>query len=325
MALLKRNVMNPDDVVTIDCLYRQRPRHAAAFLMVEDGEAAFVDVNTVHAVPILLAALKERGIAPERVRHVIVTHIHFDHAGGASILLDHCPNAELVCHPRARRHLADPARLIKSATRVYGAEEFARLYMPMHAIEESRVRGMDDGAQLVFGGRTFTFVHTRGHANHHMCIHDSRSGGVFTGDAFGVEYDGLRGGVMPFLLCSSAPTDFDPAEALASVDKILALDPSRLFLTHYGELAEVGAAAHVLRESTGRLADIVDMAVSLSHHDRELYDFCAAKLRRVITEMADLCGIGLSESERAIFESYVDVNAQGLAICAEKTMAGKNG
>jgi glyoxylase-like metal-dependent hydrolase (beta-lactamase superfamily II) len=313
--------MSLDDVITIDCLYR-RPRHAAAFLMVENGEAAFVETNTVHAVPLLLAALKETGIAPEQVRHVIVTHIHFDHAGGASVLLDHCPNAAVICHPRAQRHLVDPARLIEGAKRVYGAEEFERLYMPMHAIAEDRVRGMDDGARLVFGGRTFTFVHTRGHANHHMVIHDSKTGGVFTGDAFGVEYDAGRRSERPFLLCSSAPTDFDPDEALASVDKVLALRPSRLHLTHYGELADAAAAALVLKESITRLVAVAKAAAELSLHGRELHEFCVAGARRAARELADGCSVILTDADHAALESHIEVSAQGLAVYAEKAMAG---
>jgi glyoxylase-like metal-dependent hydrolase (beta-lactamase superfamily II) len=312
--------MPPNDVVTIDCLYR-RPRHAAAFLMVEKGEAAFVETNTAHAVPILLETLKQHGIAPARVRYVMVTHIHFDHAGGASVLLDHCPNAELICHPRAKRHLVDPARLIESAKRVYGAEAFERLYMPMHAITEDRVRSVEDGAALVFGGRTFTFVHTRGHANHHMCIHDSKSAGVFTGDASGVEYDGMRAGGRPFLLASSAPTDFDPDEALASIGRIMAFHPSCLFLTHYGEVIDVKSAESVIRESLGRLAAVAAAAAERSLQGEALHAFCAAGVRKAVQDQADACGVALTGTDWAELESHVEINAQGLALYAEKIMA----
>lgn len=314
--------MSSGDVITVDCLYL-RPRHATSFLMIEDGKAVFVETNTVHAVPLLLDALRQNGLTPEQVRHVIVTHIHFDHAGGTSILLDHCPNATVICHPRAQRHLVDPSRLIESAKRVYGAEEFERLYMPMHAIAENRVRSVEDGAQLIFGGRTFTFVHTRGHANHHMCIHDSKSEGVFTGDAFGVEYDNERQGRRPFLLCSSAPTDFDPNEALASVGKVMAFHPSRLYLTHYGELAEVDAAETVIRESIGRLTAVAQTTADLSLHGEELRAFCAAGVQRAVQEQADACSVTLTGADRAALESHIDVNAQGLAIYAEKLVAGR--
>jgi glyoxylase-like metal-dependent hydrolase (beta-lactamase superfamily II) len=311
--------MSVNDVITIDCLY-ERPRHAAAYLIIENGEAVFVETNTVHAVPILLGALKQNGLTPEQVRHVIITHIHFDHAGGTSVLLDHCPNADVICHPRAQRHLVDPSRLIESATQVYGAEEFERLYMPMHEIAESRVRSVDDHAQMTFGGRTFTFAHTRGHANHHMVIHDSKTGSVFTGDAFGVEYDSERRSDLPFLLCSSAPTDFDPDEALASVDKILALHPSRLYLTHYGELTHAEVAAAVLKESITQLAGIAEAAVDLSLHGEELQAYCAEGVLRAAEGLAGECGFTLSRADYDALDWYTGINSQGLAIYAEKCM-----
>jgi len=314
--------MSSHDVITVDCLY-ERPRHAASFLIVEGGEAAFVETNTVHAVPILLETLKQQGRTPEQVRYIIVTHIHFDHAGGTSVLLDHCPNATVVCHPRALRHLVDPSRLIESAKRVYGEEEFNRLYMPMHAISEDRLVSMEDGAKLAFGGRVFTFVHTRGHANHHMVIHDSKSGGVFTGDAFGVEYDEERRSERPFLLCASAPMDFDPGEALISVDKILALRPSCAFLTHYGQLTDVGAAAPVLKESIRRLAAVGKAAAESSLRGRELYAFCVAGVRKATQAQADACGAILSDADYAAMDTHIDVNAQGLAVYAEKCVTAQ--
>ena len=320
---MKARKMNLNDVITIDCLY-QRPRHAASYLMIEDGEAVFVETNTVHAVPILLDMLKQNGISPERVRHVIVTHIHFDHAGGTSVLLDHCPNADVICHPRAQRHLVDPARLIESAKGVYGAAAFERLYMPMHEIAENRVRSVEDGAQMKFGSRTFSFLHTRGHANHHMVIHDSKSGGIFTGDAFGVEYDEERRSERPFLLCSSAPTDFDPDEALASVDKMLALHPSRLYMTHYGELANVEAAARALKNSIMQLAEVAKAALERSLHGEELQAFCNAGVLRAAEEQAAACGVILTQEDRDAIAWYVGINAQGLALYAEKCRVGRS-
>ena len=72
---------SPDTIITIDCEYT-RPNYAAAYLIVEGGEAAFVDTNTNHSVPIMLNALKQQGLRPENVKYIIVTHAHLDHAGG---------------------------------------------------------------------------------------------------------------------------------------------------------------------------------------------------------------------------------------------------
>ena len=92
--------MNPqtglDTLHTIDCHY-MGPRRAAAYLIVEDRRAAFVDNNTVHAVPHLLQGLEAAGVTPEQVEYLIVTHVHLDHAGGTAGLLAHCPNATVIC------------------------------------------------------------------------------------------------------------------------------------------------------------------------------------------------------------------------------------
>src|SRR5690606_10309710 len=121
-------------ILTIDCHYGGQG-YASAYLIVEKGRAAFVDTNTAHALPYLLGALDEAGIARDNVEYIIVTHIHLDHAGGAAPLMKACPNATLICHPRAARHLANPKRLVAAVKQVYGQEVFERLYGTIEPIE----------------------------------------------------------------------------------------------------------------------------------------------------------------------------------------------
>ncbi|MBK6532427.1 MAG: MBL fold metallo-hydrolase [Deltaproteobacteria bacterium] len=139
-----------DSLITIDCDYVQ-PALACAYLRISQGECAFIETNTAHAVPKLLAALAAQGRSPADVRYVIVTHVHLDHAGGASALMEALPNATLLAHPRAARHLIDPSRIIAGATAVYGAEQFAALYGTIRGIDASRVRSLEDGAEVPFG------------------------------------------------------------------------------------------------------------------------------------------------------------------------------
>ncbi|MFA6239696.1 MAG: MBL fold metallo-hydrolase, partial [Candidatus Hydrogenedentales bacterium] len=228
----------PGTVITVDCHYRA-PESAAAYLIVEDGQAAIVDTNTALAVPMLLRAIEEQGLTPDCVRYVVVTHAHLDHCGGAAALLKHCTKAKVLCHPRAERHLVDPARLVESALRVYGRDVFDTLYGCVEPIRPSRVKPVEDGKKLRFGKRTLLFLHTPGHAKHHIAVIDLASGSAFTGDAFGMHYPSIQHGSMPYIYFSSPPTDFDPQAARASAQRILDSGADRLCLSHFGIVTEV--------------------------------------------------------------------------------------
>ncbi|HNH10725.1 MAG TPA: MBL fold metallo-hydrolase, partial [Leptospiraceae bacterium] len=177
--------MQESEIRTIDCRYIKE-NLAASFLIQEGNECVFVETNTVYAVPYLLKTLEEAGRKPEDVKYIIVTHVHLDHAGGTSELLKHCPNATVLAHPKTASHLAAPERLVQSSITVYGEEKFRELYGNIEPVPEKRIRIMKDGEELVWGKRKLRFIYTRGHANHHFVIHDSKSNSVFTGDSFGI-------------------------------------------------------------------------------------------------------------------------------------------
>ncbi|MCX5772185.1 MAG: MBL fold metallo-hydrolase [Candidatus Hydrogenedentes bacterium] len=301
----------------IDCHY-QGPEHAASYLLKDRGEAAFIENNTARALPYLLQGMEEDGIRPESVRWIIITHLHFDHAGGTSALAERCPDATVLAHSRAVRHLVDPSRLVASAMRVYGEEEFERLYDRIRPIPAGRVRAMEDHEKVELGGHTLTFLHTRGHANHHFCIHDSDENAVYTGDTFGVEYRKSRPSVKPFLLCSAAPTDFDPDEARASVRRILALDPSRVYLTHFGELDDPAGGAEVFLAALDRLEAILNDAVESGLSGAELEAFCEERVRAAIDAHLAWCGAVLNEQDHVYIDPHANINAQGIALLAEK-------
>ncbi|NIA12640.1 MAG: MBL fold metallo-hydrolase [Nitrospiraceae bacterium] len=316
--------VSENSVITIDCHYL-RPKHSAAYLLVEDGQALFIENSTVHAVPLLLEALEQAGLRRDQVRYAIITHLHLDHAGGTSALVRECPNATVLAHPRATRHLVDPERLIAGVKAVYGDEEFERLYAPILPIDERRVRAMADSETLAFGQRTLTFLHTLGHAKHHMCIHDSGSNSVFTGDSFGIYYLAERRSERPFLLCSSAPTDFDPEQARASVRRIMATGAQRLYPTHFGALDDVAGAGEVLLEAIDRVDGVLTRAIASDLTGDTLLRFCEDGVREAQDALVASCGAQFDEEERQILDEEAHINAQGLAFAAEKRMAEQAG
>ena len=304
------------DVITIDCDYLG-PRVAAAYLRVAGAEAAFIETNTSHAAPRLLAALADRGMKPEQVRWVIVTHVHLDHAGGAGALMRACPNATLLCHPRAERHLVDPTKLVGSALKVYGEARFRELYGTIDPIPAERVRSLDDGAEVALGDAALRFLHTRGHAKHHFVVHDPALSAVFTGDAFGLCYPALqRPG--PFAFPSTSPTDFEAIEARRSVDLIAGLGASRALLTHFGEVTAIDAVAAQLRAWIDLSEAIVDDAAAGDLTGPSLEITIRSRLEDAFDRFSRADGIALGDDDRALIRLDLELNAQGLAWVALK-------
>lgn len=307
-------------VITIDCHYKA-PQRAAAYLIIEDGRAAFVDNNTARAVPHLLTALEQHGLAPGQVEYLIVTHAHLDHAGGTAALLERCPNATVLAHPKAARHLAAPERLVAGATAVYGEETFLRLYGLIRPVPESRLRAVQDNEELRWGRRSLRFLHTPGHASHHICIHDSGSNGVFTGDAFGLALnEALRPGPA-FVMATTAPTDFDPEEAHKTTQRIVDTGADQAYLAHFGLHANPAAHAEKLRHSLEQMASVLRAAEAVE--EGALDAFCREQVRAATEEQIRWCGASDPAWDLRWIDGDIAINALGIAHAARKRRAPK--
>ena len=231
----------------IDCrLYR--PQLAACYLIADSEELMLIDCGTRHSVPQILEAITAIGAHPEQVRWIIPTHVHLDHASGAGMLMQYCPNATLVAHPRGIPHLVDPSKLQTGATAVYGEAAFARHFGTLEPVPRARTQASADGERLALGRRELLFIHTPGHANHHGCILDTSNGHLFTGDTFGLGYRELAQ-PSPFLVATTTPVAFDPDTWLGTLKRLLALDSQVVCLTHYGCYPRPEVLAPMLRES----------------------------------------------------------------------------
>ncbi len=305
---------------TIDCEPRQAG-YVAAYLRVAGDECAFVECYTEHALPHLLAALAGAGKRPEDVRYVIVTHAHLDHAGGASALMTACPNATLLAHPRAARHLIDPEKLIKSATAVYGEEVFRATYGEIRPIPSERVRALEDGEAFELGGDTFSVLHTLGHAKHHFVLCDPALDCVYTGDAFGLAYPALqRAGRFAFP--STSPTDFDGPRARESVRRIATLGLGAACLTHFGEVRDLGTIAEQLDRQLARAEQWFASARDHGKAGAELVDPIVLAQRASLQAEAQAIGLELSPDDWAALDLDVRLNADGIAFAAERARQG---
>ncbi len=296
---------------TIDCHYI-RPRFAASFLVHEGGEAYFVEANTAHALPYLLGALRAEGIDRKQVKWIAVTHVHLDHAGGVAALLDACPEAVVLAHPRAVKHLVDPGKLIASAQFVYGEELFAELYGDVLPVPEERIRAVEDGEEIPFRGSNLRCIHTRGHANHHFCLIDPVLDGIFTGDSFGLAYPALQRKGL-FIFPSSSPTDFDPQAALDTVERIVTSGVKRAFLTHFGEVRDLHTARMQLDEQLLFAGRLYGEAVAGNEEFETLRVRFAAALRENFALMAANAGLNLTDEDLRMMETDLRLNADGIA------------
>lgn len=224
----------PDGIFTIDAHY-VRPGRASSHMIIENGKAAFIDVGTTLSKDYLLDAVRQNGLTPDDVQYIIVTHIHLDHAGGAGILMQECPNATLVVHPKGARHMIQPEKLIQASIDIYGKETFQRLYGEIPPIPENRVMTVDDCGTIDFQGRKLEFLDTPGHARHHFCVWDETSDSFFTGDTMGLFYHELQVvGRPPFLIPTTTPAAFEPERLIESMNRLLSYKPKRFYLTHFG-------------------------------------------------------------------------------------------
>ena len=252
-----------DGIVAVDTLYL-RPSSDASHLVMSGGRAAFVDTGTNSSVPLLLDALAQQDLDPGDVDYVFLTHVHLDHAGGAGSLMQALPNARCVIHPRGAPHMADPTKLIAGTQGVYGKQKAFELYGEIVPIPAKRIIEAGDEDSFSFGGREVRALHTEGHARHHYCLHDPESRGVFTGDSFGISYRDLDTANGEFIFPTTTPPHFEPAEAHKAVDRIMAQQPEKLYLTHYSRVNDVERLASDMHECLDGF-----VAIARKHQDRD--------------------------------------------------------
>jgi glyoxylase-like metal-dependent hydrolase (beta-lactamase superfamily II) len=286
-----------------------RPYYDASHLVVERGRAAFVDVGTALSVPGLVAVLEAKGLPPEAVEYVIVTHVHLDHAGGAGQIMRRLPRARLVVHPRGARHMIDPAKLWAGASAVYGEEALRRSFGEPLPVARDRVIEAPDGFTLDLGGRPLVFLDTPGHARHHFCVWDEASRAFFTGDTFGLAYPEFASERGSFILPTTTPVQFEPEALKASIDRLLSYGPTAMYLTHYSRVTDVERLA-------ARLRTEIDELVALGRAEDGNADR-ATRLRsgmeRLFLEWVEQHGSPLApERVLELLAADAELNAQGL-------------
>jgi glyoxylase-like metal-dependent hydrolase (beta-lactamase superfamily II) len=206
--------------------------HAAEPALIETGPATVFDT--------VKSTLIERGVEP---KHIVLSHIHLDHAGGVGHVADLYPDATIWVHDIGAKHVVDPTRLVASARRLFG-DSLDTMYGEPVPVGEQRINVMEEGTRISLGDRDLHVLYTPGHASHEVTIYDDDSGTAFVGDTAGVCYG--EGWQKP----ATPPPEFDLDAALDSIARVQKLKPKLICFTHYGPAREsaLEEAAKDLRE-----------------------------------------------------------------------------
>ena len=300
-----------NNITVIDAHYVQRGI-ASIYIVAQNKKVTIIETGTAHSVPYMLDALTKLGFTTNDVEYVIPTHIHLDHAGGAGDLLEICPQAKLVIHPRGAAHMIDPAKLEAGTMAVYGEEKYRKLYGTLKPIEEQRVMIAEDGFELDFNGRILRFIDTPGHALHHFCIYDQQSEGIFTGDTFGLAYKVFSTKNSEFIFATTTPVHFDPDAMLSSMDKLLTLNPKYLYLTHFGMIEPTDAVIAQLKQSINAF---VKIAQSEKDNSEGRVGRIEQKLMQWLLDQLDKteCDLPLGDRKKML-ATDCNLNAQGLDV-----------
>lgn len=215
----------------IDLEFQEQPQVIASYALGDSDDLGLVETGPTTTLPALIQGLEEVG-GLERLKTVVVTHIHLDHAGALGELLARVPHLRAYVHRVGAPHVIDPTKLLNSAARIYG-NQMDLLWGSVRPAPADQVIAVDEGDIIRVGGEDLTVIYTPGHASHHIALWSPRRRAVFTGDVAGVR-----------LPCSehvrppTPPPDIDLGLWRESVARLLALQPETLYLTHFGPHAD---------------------------------------------------------------------------------------
>lgn len=290
-------------ITAIDTFFGGRERYTAAYLLDAD-EPAIVETGPTTSFEPVVAGLGTLGVGPEDLAHVVVTHIHLDHAGGVGRIAEHFPRAAVWVHERGAPHLVDPSRLLDSAARIYGSELLASLFGPVEPVAPQRIHAVDEGAVIDLGGRTLDVLATPGHAKHHVALVDSTTGAVFTGDALGIHPPDA-----PALRPATPPPEYDLELALSSIGAIRErARGSKVLFSHFGPVDEVDRVCELAERRFRSWTEAVGRALERTDDLDEI----VRVLERVATEDVETGAEAALDLERMETLSSVRMNAMGI-------------
>ncbi len=225
----------------VDLHFRGRPRIIGVNVLELADGIALVDPGPEVRLPALRAGLAGMGHTLEDVRAVLLTHIHLDHATATGSIVREAPGATVYVHAVGAPHMADPARLLASAGRIYG-DAMATLWGDFLPVPRSALKVVDEGDVVALGGRRLEVAYVPGHAKHHVAWYEAATGTAWVGDVGGIRIG--NGPALPV----TPPPDIDVEVWKSSMERVMAWAPERIVATHFGAYGDVREHFDELRE-----------------------------------------------------------------------------
>jgi glyoxylase-like metal-dependent hydrolase (beta-lactamase superfamily II) len=287
-------------LTAVDTRMAGRTRVTSAYLLGAE-QPALVETGPTTSSEAVLAGLGSLGLGSEDLAHIVVTHIHLDHAGGVGRLSERFPRATVWVHERGAPHVADPTRLVESAAKVYGPERLRSLFGPVDPVPGDRIRAVAEGDRIDLGNRHLDVLYTPGHASHHVALIDSDTGAAFAGDALGIHLPDVN-----VLRPATPPPDIDVELAVDSIERIRARG-SVLMLSHFGPVRDVDAMCTLAADRLRTWAEIVRGAMERTEEVSEIAAVLARETASEFDEADDKEGL-----DRYEILSSMEMNAAGL-------------
>ena len=211
-------------IKTIDLHFMWTPGAIAVYLLETSEGPILFESGPYSCHQRLKAELNRIGYQIEDIKHVVLTHIHLDHAGGAWAFAE--KGAKIYVHEYGAKHLLAPSKLIESATKIY-ADQMDTLWGKLMPIDKEQLVIVEHGAEFNFGNESIRALYTPGHAIHHIAWNTVH--GIVCGDVAGIRIK--KGPPMP----PCPPPDINFDHWRNSLDVLLAENPEQIYISHFGE------------------------------------------------------------------------------------------
>jgi glyoxylase-like metal-dependent hydrolase (beta-lactamase superfamily II) len=241
----------------IDLDFQGVPGTIAAYVFSTSDGLALVDTGPASTIPALQAGLEGMGARLTDVRHILLTHIHLDHAGAAGTLIGRLPQARVYVHSRGAAHLKAPERLMASAAQIYG-EQMETLWGEMRPVPEAQMTVLEGHETFRLGDTEVTAIYTPGHAVHHLAYHMGRD--LFVGDVGGIRLESRQSPRPP-----TPPPDIDLPAWAVSIGQLRTVQAELLHLTHFGSYPQVHTYWDALERNMAADAEVVRQGLEAGH------------------------------------------------------------